>query len=402
MKFYTRAFYYVTRKKSKTVLLLLIMTIAVSMLLSGLSILHNVQSQRQDIGEKSQTKLSISSGEAEGAITPKEVEQISALDNVAWVNRVSSVLVSPVDFELAPGTETPQKLEAKIYGYDDTEADGSFSAQLLRLQSGRHLDPESSYAVLLHHSLADANALSLGDTIAFKGLDGQAVTATIQGMYQLLSDAGSGNQRVPTAQRAENQIYATQDLIGALQRELKYEQLIAYLKTPEELQSTQQTLENLLGRHEVSAHDATFKRMQDTLMQVEKSAILLLVLTAVTAILALTLLLCMWTRERMREFALLLSLGNPVGKIYLQVVTELFLLFAGAVALALPAASCFLPLLSHMLLTGEFETGLEVQFSATEMFPVFLTGLLVLTAVALIALLPLASTNIKALLSHTD
>lgn len=401
MKFYKRAFYYVTRKKGKTVLLLLILVVAASMLLGGFSFLQSVKGQQQAIGEKSQTKLSVEPGAKNTAITLEQTEDMQALENVAWLNRISSAFATPVGFEPAPGSETPHEPTARLYGYDDTEADGSFAAQLLRLQSGRHLKSGDTHGVLLHHSLAKANGLALGDTIAFVGSGGKPVTATVQGIYQSLS-GDDGNGQVPTAQRPENQIYATQDILEALQAKPAYEQVVVYVKNPEQLAATQQALKTVVDDCQISAHDALFRRMQATLAQTQKSAVLVIVLTAVTASVCVTLLLCMWSRDRLREFAVLLSLGVPVWELYLQLYTELALLYGAALVLALPASGACMPLLGRLLSAGESSAGLELRLAVSGIFPLIATGLVVLAVAGFLALLPLHSTNIKGLLTRAD
>ncbi len=49
----------------------------------------------------------------------------------------------------------------------------------------------------------------------------------------------------------------------------------------------------------------------------------------------LTLILFMWIKERRKEVAILLSIGNSKTKILLQHIVELLVIFAGSLALAL-------------------------------------------------------------------
>ena len=231
-------------------------------------ILHAVKVQQAEIREKSGAKLSLSPGEKQGLITDELLESASHLDNTAWINRLSTLTARPDDFSPAPGANYTDNDCVTLHGFDDSSQDSPFAAQLLRLISGEHISPGNRNMVIVHRSMIEANGLELG---------------------------GDDN----------------------------WEEAFLYMKEPELLDQTKATLETLASGLTVSEQNALFKRIQISLEQTEKTVTLILILTIGTAAISITLLLCMWMRGRIKEFAVFMSMGENLFLVIAQVVFRL-------------------------------------------------------------------------------
>lgn len=88
-------------------------------------------------------------------------------------------------------------------------------------------------------------------------------------------------------------------------------------------------------KYELLKNGSYFMVVGETINGIYKITRVILITSIIMTMVLLTLILFMWIKERRKEVAILLSIGNSKTKILLQHIVELLVIFAGSLASAL-------------------------------------------------------------------
>lgn len=90
MRFDQRAFRYLWRKRSKSILLLCILLVISTMILAATMILQTAQTTSSSIQEKTNSKIVLQSQNGKNIINSELIAQIAAFEDVSGINRTAS------------------------------------------------------------------------------------------------------------------------------------------------------------------------------------------------------------------------------------------------------------------------------------------------------------------------
>lgn len=405
MRFEQRALRYLWRKKGKSVLLFCLLLIISTMVLCTSFMIDTAQSTSQLLQQKTGTKLVLESKDKTNYISRETIIQIVALEHVYNINRVAWDTVYPVQFALITAQEStaPENQMVTVKAYDDTKTDGFFAEERFRLVEGVAIDKSHPKGILINAALAEKNGLQLGDAISFATASGQTASGNITGIFF------SGLERqqphaILACDRIENQIFVDHRLFQQLSDVQLYASVSVYTAAPEQVEPLLEEVKSIIdNKVSVTTSDALYRQIQAPLEQVIKITSQMLVLTLVTAVLVLSLLLCMWMRTRQREFAVLISLGESRLNLFLQAITEGGIIFLFSV---FSAGAIMIPLAQKMmkyLFTAEQYYALQDGQVQVQHFVTLLVlgGLVLLLAVG-VAIFPTLQANPRDTLARME
>ncbi len=355
MRFDQRAFRYIWRKKGKSAILLCVFFVASLMVLVSVTILQTAQTTSRRIQEKTGSKVVLKSLDGTNSIPEKIIEKLLEKEEVSFINRTAEKEVYPVDFSPLTSSESkePENGMVKLSAYDDTEADGVFAEGKYRILEGKKVDGENPRGILVDSLLAEANGLQIGDEMEFKGENGNRAAGRIEGIF-FCGMERKQDDSVMAVHRIENQIFVGHELFEDLYGKQGFSSVSVHIRTPEHLEEFCKEIEEMAGQEaEVTSSDTLYSRLQAPLKQVIRVTAGMLFLTMATAVLVVSLLLCMWMRGRRREFAVFISLGESKFKVLLQVFTE----SAGLFVLSAPLAAGCAAFLAGKMAESLFSSG---------------------------------------------
>lgn len=404
MAFYYRAFRYIQRKKSKSILLLSCFLIISTMVLSATMILQSAQATNRSIQEKMGTKLVLENQQGQNKITPKTVSRIMELPSVTKINRVASNIAYPADFFpfiTKDGIEA-LNLAVTLHAYDNTDLDGLFAQEKYRLLDGKPIT-ENQNGILINSILAEANQLSIGDQLTFETETGETASGEVIGIFF------SGMERkqedtVIAAYRIENQIFVDHGLFQTLYGTSGFSSLSIYTADPEKLNDLYQQTELLLDdTTNITTSNTLYRQMQAPLKQVIRITSLMLVLVVITAVIVLSLLLCMWTRTRTKETAVLISLGVSKLNLFLQAMTESLTLFLFSVLGATMISGLFTGRLINSLFSmGDYANMANTHLEGQHLLMLLLLGSIIVLIAVGISIFPALRANPRDTLSRME
>ena len=405
MHFYQRAFRYISRKKSKSLLLFLCLFIISTMVLCGTMVLQTAQATSRSMWEKTGTKIVLKDQRGENKIRTELCSQILELPNVSKINRIAGHTAYPGNFTPMIVKDDASDLNSSItlQAYDNTEIDGSFAEEKYRLLDGSPII-ENQSGILVNSLLAELNGFQIGDQLTFVTENGNSASGEITGIFF------SGMERrqdesIVSAYRIENQIFVDQTLFETLYGEEGYSSISVYTDDPENLNSLQQQVETFMTGEdiEITTSDSLYQQMQAPLEQVIRISSLMLVLIIITAVIVVSLLLCMWMSTRSKEIAVLISLGISKGNLFLQAMTESFALFVLSVIGAASISSLFAGQLMHSLFEiNEIAVIANAGLSGTHLLTLLLLGSVIVFIAVGVSIVPILRANPRDTLSKME
>ena len=382
-----RAFRYVSRKKVRTLLLLLTLTASCAMILGTLTIRGTTETILNDLRENAESKLLLECTDSSHPLTEEDISLLTQNEEISWINPIYQCHgtiegLSPVG---DPDGEFAICAQYKI------EKDSPFEDKRFRLIDGSF--PQNNHEVLLHKTLAEGNGLRIGDQI-FSNF-------TLCGVF-LSGAENMQTDNVETVNRIENQVFLCSDGLKS-EEGMSLTRVACYLKDPDALEDTKLDLKKHFGdRISINADNHTYLKMQLTIGQTEKITFLIFFLTVVTGCFVTWLLLSMWMRERKREIAVFRSIGITTHSIVIQLCAEVLCVYVVSFGLAVGLVKAVLPvILKHMNLFEKIGDSASVSSSSLLFFS-GIAGVGVVVILAGIAMIPYLRKHPKEILSEME
>ena len=405
MPFYQRGVLYLTRKRAKSILLLMIFLFVNSMILGTNMILHAAQSTEAAMKEKTKAKVVCEMADAGQPVTEEDARGIGNLDAVTSINRMGQQAAYLPELLLVTGNTSTEADNQKVslLSFDDMETDSPFADQSFRLTEGRLIGPDSRYCAVVNQGFAQANGLKVGDTFSLENEEGKKTTVEIIGEY-LAGNETRQEKETLALYRQENQIYIDNTAYLELFGEKGFYKLSAYVSQPELLDSLAGEIQEIVGeKAEVTTSDTLYQQMKAPLTQITRVVSLMRLLAFGTGTAVVSLLLCMWMRSRQKEMAVFLSMGEGKSVIFWQALLESAVVFLiallGACALGAAAAGWMQKLLLATVDTG---TSLTVTLQAGDIAQLLGIGGAVVGIGVLLSLIPVLRSNPKDILSRME
>lgn len=405
MPFYQRGVLYLTRKRAKSILLLMIFLFVNSMILGTNMILHAAQSTEAAMKEKTKAKVVCEMTDARQPVTEEDARGIGNLDAVTSINRMGQQAAYMPELLPVTGNTSTEADNQKVslLSFDDMETDSPFADQSFRLTEGRLIGPDSRYCAVVNQGFAQASGLKVGDTFSLENEEGKKLTVEIIGEY-LAGNETRQEKETPALYRQENQIYIDNTAYLELFGEKGFYKLSAYVSQPELLESLAGEIQEIVGeKAEVTTSDTLYQQMKAPLTQITRVVSLMRLLAFGTGTAVVSLLLCMWMRSRQKEMAVFLSMGEGKSVIFWQALLESAVVFLiallGACVLGTAASGWMQELLLATVDTG---TSLTVSLQAGDIAQLLGIGGTVVGIGVLLSLIPVLRSNPKDILSRME
>ena len=394
-----RAILYISRKKGKTLSLFLEVFVVAVFLISCFGVLNASESLSRDIRTslgaafyiRANTEVSMNgNGETEVKenhvhITQKEIDEIMQTGEIKYYNPINYGFVKSDMIQFIPGDKhTEDNNMGKVTALRFSALVPNFTDETVVLVEGKHITEADNGKILISEQLANANQLSVGDTLTLTHarlgeLDGAYIdeipTKTayaqveIAGIYKLnIEDTAIK----PTAGIAENEIYASLDILNELdesETDIYTGEVDFYITDPAKLESITRNVQLLQSvdwtTHFIRTNDLGYSKIADQLLTLGDLVKILLVLASVVSTAFLNLLLTMRMRSRMQEAGILLAAGVSKRQVMAGFLLEVLAVTTVALILSYVVSFGITDFLGHSLF-GELQPNLLNDESLTE------------------------------------
>ena len=328
LSIWRRAWYSLSRRPRRALLLTLIMALVFTALISQSGVRAQVAGISGAIN--SGVNAGFTAHSNSGNVSVAQAEKLNHLPQVKRSAFEKETLAKPEGAQLVATTsgvqlDTEFAGDAGIIGTTNSQLHPSFMGRLYRLESGKHL-AGGTRGALIHREFAQRNGLHVGSLLHLSA-NGNAVRVPVVGIFSGKTENPGG---LP-AGASENQIFtdlANSQLLGG--KELTTARYFTGDATalPAALRAAKQAESQL----SFESNAAQFAGVLATLSGVNKLLTALAVGVGGAGLAALALIMVFWIRGRTREIGVLLAVGKTKTNILAQLALEsAFLALVGSV-----------------------------------------------------------------------
>lgn len=415
MSFLKRGFTSIIKRKSRNIILFVILFVITNLVLSGFSIKsaskESAKLARQKLGatvtyeydmqkamEASRSESDSSTDGGKRTMPTSEPVSIETAESIAdseyvqgynFVNStvVNSDTITPVEETTTdessdsdnapadmPGGSSKEQGSGKqmisadftLKGVLNSDSDEDFYNGTSEITDGRALsddDVDSNY-ILVEEELAYDNNLSVGSKVTLVSSDETVSTEfEVIGIYKT-SDTSTSSQpgrQMMNAMSPYNKIYTSYKAAESLKGESStgddtIDSAVYYLNDPENIDAFKaEAVKKGVDEdtYKLDANDDEYQQMIQPIENVASVSDKVVIIVAVAGIVVLTLVVVLFTKERTYEIGVLLSLGESKFKLLLQFFSELLIIGVIAFGISIFSGNVIAQKMADSLLANE-------------------------------------------------
>lgn len=347
-----RAFLYTMRKKTKTLILFLVLVTISTFILTGLSIYKaaddSALSLRQSVGGSIRLELDENNRknwqyqQAAGGmlvdyvgapITDEDIQKIMSIDGIKAYNGLGDGSVFAKDFSFISGFSFGAGSDySRLPSVTDSEYFNFFTRKAFQLVEGRHIKEGDDHVVLISTAIAEKNALKLGDTITvqccYDSGNYPDVSLIIIGIYAYEADNEFNTTSTDKRNRLIIDHKAMQEI---MQRDvIQYDNGVDfYVDDPREMEKIASQIKALdldWDSFTLTMDNSAYEAVASPLTAMQNLIVWLIVGCVAVSVGILVLILSMWIKQRRHETGILLSVGISKSRILLQYTVEVLMI----------------------------------------------------------------------------
>lgn len=355
-----RAFLYTMRKKTKTLILFLVLVTISTFILTGLSIYKaadgSALSLRQSVSGSIRLELDENNRKnwqyqqvAGGMlvdyvgvpITDEDIHKIMSIDGIKVYNGLGDGSVFAKDFSFISGFSFGAGSDySRLPSVTDSEYFNFFTRKAFQLVEGRHIKEGDDHVVLISTAIAEKNTLKLGDTITVQCCYDSGiypdVTLTIIGIYAYEADNEFNTTSTDKRNRLIIDHKAMQEI---MQRDvIQYDNGVDfYVDDPREMEKIASQIKALdldWNSFTLTMDNSAYEAVASPLTAMQNLIVWLIVGCVAVSVGILILILSMWIKQRRHETGILLSVGISKSRIILQYTIEVLMIAVVAFGLS--------------------------------------------------------------------
>ena len=350
MSIFNRAYLYIIRKKVRSSILFLIVTLISFCLLSGSVLNTTVNNISKNLYKDVNFGFTIESIDK----TNKEIEKdtLKKIEELKGITTKNYIFSKPVTVEGKKVVQENQNItlndEIKnnsnlvmLNGIIASKSNIDFKSEVLKLEKGRHIEENDNNKIMIHEKFAELNNVNLGDKIKLSQ-EGKILELEIVGIY---SGEKTNTFNGLSSDFIENTVYtdykSSQELSNLITNN-KVTSVEYGVEDPTKLDDVIKSVEDLgLNNLMVSKSNKNYELITSSVESITKITNMIRIGSVVVGVVILSLILMFWVRERTYEIGILLSLGTSKVNLVLQFIVEVLLvtIFGLMIALGIEIAT---------------------------------------------------------------
>lgn len=346
---------YVLRKKNRTFIVFIILTLVLSCLFSCLSILKSSDNLEKSLYKSSNSSLALTRKDNQGYFETNEFKEINNIKEIEEVIPQYDGLAKLVSGNVV---ENGQKVNREdlsddfknivsVQGSYNIKRNVLFNSGVFMMKEGRNIEKNDTDKIIVHSDFAEKNNLKLNDKVKLKFLnmnnnDNSNIKEyefEIVGIF-----TGKKQERYTglSSDLSENMMFVDYD---SAQRALNIpkgkeiaNKLTLFTDTPEKMDEAIKKVKELnadWSKYSLDKDANAFKEALESLNGIKHIIKIMTYSIMAAGAIVLSLILVLWLRERIYEIGILLSIGINKIKIIGQFILELIFTSLPALAASL-------------------------------------------------------------------
>ena len=416
MNFAKRAYLYITRKKLKTALLFSIILIMSTLLIVCFSINSSSNVANANVRKALKCGFTVNAKTLENGLDENIVNQILNIDGITDSYNLRSYTVAAYSDVSNNKLKTRDDVGLKVYenagrvvGDRYSEKDNYFTEEGFKLINGEHITPDKKQVALVHEDFANNNNLKIGDYIVLNNIEGNEMGVEVQIIGVFTSTRKSDTEEyMDTTNLFENIIFTDLNTISKLIYETDGENS-QYgdfeVEDPEELDNLiteMKKIENVNWEScVITKNDSNFKNTKEALEGIQQIVSTAIIVIFIISIILIVLILNLWTKHRINEIAILLSVGISKKDLIWQQILEVLIISVPAFILSFVTSSIATKVIGSKLINS-ISSNIDITVNIHDWLIVSGIGLLIILVSTIISIYQITKIKPRDIFSKID
>ena len=407
MSFLKRAYLYTTRKKIRTGLLFSIILIISTLLIVCFSINSSTDIASANVRRSLKSGITINAKTLRDGLNNNDIEKILNIDGLTEDYNLRSYTTTYYKNEEKEKLKTRDDTGIKVYDNAGrvvsdlfSEKDTYFTDEGFKLVEGEPITPDTKYSALVHEDFAEENNLGIGDSIILENIEGNEVSVKVKIIGIFTSTRKSNSESyMDTTNLFENIIFTDLQTSSELIYEsdnLKYQYGDFIVEDPQNLDKIIDEVKEIdsveWDKCKITKDDSTYQNVKESLESLQSIVSVAITVIFVISIVLIILILNLWTKHRVYEIGVLLSIGINKLDIIKQQIVEIFMVSIPAFLFSFITSSIVNQMVSSKLIE-DISNSIKVTVNISDWLIVSILGLLIIIVATILSIIQI--TRIK-------
>ena len=331
---------YITRKRNRTLIIFIILTIVLSCLYSCLTIMKSSNEIEKALYESSNSSISITKKDGK-YFNVNQFKDIEKLKEIEEKIIQYDGLAKLKDAKVVSGEQRINREDlsdefknvVSLEATNNTKRNILFSSGVFTMKEGKNIEENDKNSIIVHEEFAKQNNLKLGDEVELELLDIEKSGKTKSHKFKIIGTFTGKKQETYTglsSDFSENMVFVdystSQEILNKSENNKIANKILLYSSSAESTDLALNKLKELKIDESKYFVEKDLNAFEESLEAVSGIKHIIKIMTysiMLGGMVVLSLVLILWLRERIYEIGIFLSIGISKIQIIMQFIFEL-------------------------------------------------------------------------------
>ena len=331
---------YITRKRNRTLIIFIILTIVLSCLYSCLTIMKSSDEIEKALYESSNSSISITKKDG-NYFNVNEFKDIEKLKEVEEIIMQYDGLAKLKDAKVVSGEQRINREDlsdefknvVSLEATNNTKRNILFSSGVFTIKEGKNIGENDKDSIIVHEEFAKQNNLKLGDEVDLELLDIEKSGKIKSHKFKIIGIFSGKKHETYTglsSDFSENMVFVdystSQEILHKSENNKIANKILMYSGSAESTDLALNKLKELKideSKYFVEKDSNAFEESLESVSGIKHIIKIMTYSIMLGGMVVLSLILILWLRERIYEIGIFLSIGTSKIQIIMQFIFEL-------------------------------------------------------------------------------
>ena len=361
---------YITRKKNRTFIIFVILTIVLSCLYSCLTIMKSSNEIEKTLYESSNSSISITKkdGKYFNVNQFKDIEKIKEVEKIIIQY---DGLAKLKDAKVVSGEQRINREDlsdefknvVSLEATNNTKRNILFSSRVFTIKEGKNIEENDKNSIIVHEEFAKQNNLKLGDEVDLELLDLEKSEEIKSHKFKIIGIFSGKKQETYTglsSDFSENMVFVdystSQEILNKSENNKIANKILMYSGNAESTDLALNKLKELKideSTYFVKKDSNAFEESLESVSGIKHMIKIMTYSIMLGGMVVLSLILILWLRERIYEIGIFLSIGTSKIQIIMQFIFELLFISIPSIISSLFLGNVLIKVIAGGLINSE-------------------------------------------------
>lgn len=361
---------YITRKRNRTLIIFIILTIVLSCLYSCLTIMKSSNEIEKTLYESSNSSISITKkdGKYFNVNQFKDIEKIKEVEKIIIQY---DGLAKLKDAKVVSGEQRINREDlsdefknvVSFEATNNTKRNILFSSRVFTIKEGKNIEENDKNSIIVHEEFAKQNNLKLGDEVNLELLDLEKSEEIKSHKFKIIGIFSGKKQETYTglsSDFSENMVFVdystSQEILNKSENNKIANKILMYSSSAESTDLALNKLKELKideSKYFVQKDSNAFEESLESVSGIKHMIKIMTYSIMLGGMVVLSLILILWLRERIYEIGIFLSIGTSKIQIIMQFIFELLFISIPSIISSLFLGNVLLKVIAGGLINSE-------------------------------------------------